>query len=38
MRHRWSTHVNFLADFVSYALANNLWSLQIALARHAREL
>lgn len=38
MRHRWSTHGDFLADFVSYALADKHWSLQIALARHAREL
>lgn len=38
MRHRWSTHGDFLADFVSYALADKHWSVQIALSRHARDL
>ncbi len=38
MRHRWNTHGAFLADFVSYALADKHWSLQIALSRHARDL
>ncbi|KAA0975963.1 hypothetical protein ACIGB6_00095 [Paeniglutamicibacter gangotriensis] len=38
MRHRWSTHGDFLADFVSYALADKHWSLQVALSRHTEEL
>jgi hypothetical protein len=38
MRHRWSTHGDFLADFVSYALADKHWSLQVALSQHAKDL
>ena len=38
MRHRWSSHADFLADFVSYALADKHWSLQVALSQHAKDL
>lgn len=38
MRHRWSLHGDFLADFVSYALADKHWSLQVALSQHAKDL
>jgi hypothetical protein len=38
MRHRWTTHADFLADFVSYALADKHWSLQVALSQHAKDL
>ncbi|WP_254455739.1 hypothetical protein [Paeniglutamicibacter quisquiliarum] len=38
MRHRWTSHGDFLADFVSYALADKHWSLQVALSQHAKDL
>ncbi|MGB9033622.1 MAG: hypothetical protein WCC45_03780 [Paeniglutamicibacter sp.] len=38
MRHRWSSHGDFLADFISYALADKHWSLQVALSHHAKDL
>ena len=38
LRHRWSTHGDFLADFVPHALADRQWTLQIRLSRNARAL
>ena len=38
MRHRWSSHGDFLADFVSYALADKHWSLEVAFSQHAKDL
>lgn len=38
MRHRWNSHGDFLADFVSYALADKHWSLQAAFSQHAEKL
>lgn len=38
MRHRWGTHGDFLADFVSYALTDKYWSLHDSIRRHATDL
>jgi hypothetical protein len=38
LRHRWQSHPDFLADFISYALAERHWSLGVAFSAHTREL
>lgn len=38
LRHRWNTHSDFIADFVSYALADKYWTLHDAICRQARSL
>lgn len=38
IRHRWESHGDFLADFVSYALAEKYLALREAITRHATEL
>lgn len=38
LRHRWNSHRDFLADFISYALAEQHWSLGVALSTHSESL
>ncbi|GAA5226453.1 hypothetical protein GCM10025778_09860 [Paeniglutamicibacter antarcticus] len=38
LRHRWNTHSDFLADFVSYALSDKYWTLHDAICRQAESL
>ena len=38
LRHRWNSHRDFLADFISYALAEKHWSLGVALSAHSEAL
>lgn len=38
LRHRWRSQSDFVADFISYALAERHWSLGIALSQNASAL
>lgn len=38
LRHRWQSHRDFIADFISYALAEEHWSIGVAISENSSSL